>query len=142
MATKPWHLPVRLSTGLFILNSGLSKQDADPESIARLKQMAERAFPQLADMKPEDFGTLLSTTEIVVGSALLAIPVVPPLLAGLALLGFAGGLNLLYLRTPGLRQEGSVKPTEHGIPIAKDFWMTSIGAALVLDSLFAPRRRR
>jgi hypothetical protein len=33
-------------------------------------------------------------------------------------------------------------PTQQGIPLAKDFWLTGIGAALVLDSIFAPRRRR
>jgi hypothetical protein len=82
----------------------------------------------------------LNGYEIAVGGVLLAIPIVPPLLAGLSLLGFADGLNLLYLRAPGMRHEGSVKPTEMGIPIAKDFWMTAIGAALVLDSVLPPRR--
>jgi hypothetical protein len=60
----------------------------------------------------------------------------PATACGLSLLGFAGGLNLLYLRVPGMRHEGSVKPTEMGVPIAKDFWMTAIGATLVLDSVF------
>lgn len=140
MATKPWHIPLRLATGLFILNSGLSKRDIDKERAAQLQQMAATAVPQLGQMDPERFAMLLSSTEIALGGALLAIPIVPPLLAGLSLLGFAGSLNLLYLRVPGMRHEGSVKPTEMGIPIAKDFWMTAIGAALVLDSVLPPRR--
>ncbi len=142
MATKPWHVPLRLATGLYIFNSGQSKAGAKGEHAARLQAMAANAFPQVGEMDPERFAALLSTTELALGSALLAVPLVPPLVAGLALLGFAGGLNLLYLRTPGLRQEGSVKPTPEGIGIAKDVWMTAIGAALVLDSVFSPRRHR
>ena len=142
MATKAWHFPVRLATGVFILNSGLGKQDVDPERAKRLQTMAAHAFPQLGDMEPERFVKLLSNSEIALGSALVAIPVVPPLLAGLGLLGFSAGLNQMYLKAPGLRREGSVRPTEQGTAIAKDIWMTSIGAALVLDSLFTRKRRR
>ena len=59
---------------------------------------------------------------------------VPPLLAGLGLLGFAAALNRVYLKAPGLRQDGTLKPTQQGIAILKDSWMTAIGGALVLDS--------
>jgi hypothetical protein len=142
MATKAWHLPVRLATGLFILNAGLGKQQVDGERAARLQRTAAGAFPQLADMEPERFVKLLSSSEIALGAALVAIPVVPPLLAGLGLLGFSAGLNRLYLKSPGLRREGSVRPTEQGTAIAKDVWMTAIGAALVLDSIFSPKRQR
>lgn len=142
MATKAWHLPLRLATGLFILNEGLTKQEADAERAARLQSTAAAAFPQFGDMPPEQFVKLLSTAEVALGTALLAVPVVPPMLAGLGLLAFAGGLNRLYLKIPGMRREGSVRPTEQGTPIAKDVWMTAIGAALVLDSIFAPKRRR
>jgi hypothetical protein len=142
MATKAWHLPVRLATGVFILNSGLGKQQVDSERAKRLQSMAAHAFPQLGEMEPERFVKLLSTGEIALGAALIAVPVVPPLVAGLGLLGFSAGLNQMYLKAPGLRREGSVRPTEQGTAIAKDIWMTSIGAALVLDSLFSPKRRR
>ncbi|HYT26279.1 MAG TPA: DoxX family membrane protein [Actinomycetota bacterium] len=142
MATKPWHLPLRVATGAFILNSGLSKLDADEERAKQLHAMASTAFPQFADMDPKQFATLLSTGELLLGTALLAVPFVPPLVAGLGLVAFATGLNRLYLKVPGMRQEDSVKPTQQGIPLAKDVWMTAIGAALVLDSIFAPRRRR
>jgi hypothetical protein len=57
------------------------------------------------------------------------------------LLGFAAAINRVYLKVPRLRQDGTPKPTQQGIAIAKDSWMTAIGGALVLDSL-TPRRRR
>jgi hypothetical protein len=142
MATKPWHLPVRLAAGAYILNSGLSKLEASDEHAAQLKGAAATAFPQFADMDPQQFVALLSTAEIVLGTALVAVPFVSPLLAGLGLLGFAGSLNRLYLRAPGMRHEGTVRPTQQGTPFAKDVWLTGIGAALVLDSLLAPRRHR
>lgn len=142
MATKAWHLPVRLATGLFILNEGLTKQEVDAERGARLHSTAANAFPQVADMEPEQFVKLLSTAELTLGAALIAVPVVPPILAGLGLLAFSGGLNRLYLKTPGLRRDGGVRPTQQGIPLAKDVWLTAIGAALVLDSIFAPKRHR
>jgi hypothetical protein len=41
-----------------------------------------------------------------------------------------------------VRREGSVRPTQQGVPLAKDVWLTAIGAALVLDSIFSPKRRR
>jgi len=141
MATRAWHLPVRLASGLFILNSGLTKQEVDAEHAAMLHKRAAMAFPQFADMDPEQFAKLLSTAEIALGAALVAVPVVPSFLAGLGLLAFSGSLNRLYLKTPGARRESSLAPTQQGIPLAKDFWLTGIGAALVLDSIFAPRRR-
>jgi hypothetical protein len=143
MATKAWHLPVRLATGLFILNEGLTKErELDAERAAMLHGTAKTAFPQVADMEPERFARLLAASEITLGAALVAVPIVPPLLAGLGLLAFSGGLNRLYLKLPGLRREGSVRPTQQGVPLAKDVWLTAIGAALVIDSIFAPKRRR
>jgi hypothetical protein len=54
---------------------------------------------------------------------------------GLGLTGFSAGLLGLYLRTPGLRREGSLRPTEQGIGIAKDVWLLAIGAAFVVEEL-------
>jgi hypothetical protein len=45
------------------------------------------------------------------------------------------GLLGLYLRTPGMRREGSLRPTEQGIPLSKDVWLAAIGASLVIDDL-------
>jgi len=143
MATKAWHIPVRLATGLFILNEGLTKQkELDAERAELLHGTAAQAFPQVEDMEAEQFAKLLSTAEVSLGTALVAVPVVPPLLAGLGLIAFSGGLNRLYLKLPGVRREGSVRPTQQGVPLAKDVWMTAIGAALVLDSIFSPKRHR
>jgi hypothetical protein len=143
MATKAWHLPVRLATGLFILNEGLTKErELDSERAAMLHGTASQAFPQVKDMQAEQFAKLLATSEVALGAALVAVPIVPPLFAGLGLLAFAGGLNRVYLKLPGIRREGSVLPTQQGVPLAKDVWMTAIGVALVLDSIFSPKRHR
>jgi hypothetical protein len=142
MAFKPWHLPLRLATGAYILNSGLAKQDIPDEAAAGMQQMAANALPQLGDLEPKQFATILSTAEVTLGAALLAIPIVPPLAAGIALTAFSVGLNRLYLKTPGMTEDDSVKPSPQGIGIAKDIWMTAIGAALILDSIFSPKRHR
>jgi hypothetical protein len=124
----------RLATGAFILNSGLSKRNVDPEHAAGLHGMASGTYPFLGKLEPQQFAKLLSAGEITLGAALLA-PVVPTALAGAALTAFAGGLVGLYLKTPGMRKEGSLAPTEQGIGIAKDVWMLSIGIGFVADAL-------
>src|SRR5207249_5423306 len=54
MRLKAWHVPVRLATGAFILNSGLTKERSDTEQAAQLHGFATTAaFPQLADLDPE-----------------------------------------------------------------------------------------
>jgi hypothetical protein len=133
------HGPTRLAAGAFVLNSGLSKRGADADTAKGLHGMASTAYPALADMEPQQFTKLLSTAEIALGVALL-LPVVPTALAGAGLTAFGAGLVGLYLRTPGARQRGSVRPTEDGIGLAKDAWLLAIGAGMVLDAL-ADRRR-
>jgi hypothetical protein len=143
MAFKLWHVPVRLATGAFILNSGLSKRNADKEAAGQLHGFASTAYPQVQDTPPDQFVKMLSTGEIVVGATLLT-PFVPTGVAGAALAGFAGLLGRLYWQTPGLHEEGSLRPTEQGTPVAKDVWMLAIGSALVLDALadHLPGRKR
>jgi hypothetical protein len=65
----------------------------------------------------------------------LLIPTVPAALAGVGLSAFSLGLLGLYLRTPGMRKEGSLAPTEQGLPLAKDVWLLGIGLSLVLDDV-------
>ena len=142
MATKPWHIPLRLAAGSVILQQGLAKQEADEGTAKWLQERAAVVVPQLGDLDPKQFATLLSTSEVTLGASLLAIGVVSPLLAGLGLTAFGAGLNMLYLRAEGTTQEGSIKPTQQGVPLVKDVWLTAIGAALVLDSIFSPRRHR
>jgi hypothetical protein len=142
MATKLWHVPVRLATGAIILDQGLLKLGADEDTAKWLHGQAVLAFPQFADMEPKDFVQLLSTCELALGAALLGIGVVPSGLAGLALGAFGGALTRLYLKAPGTRREGTIAPSRQGITLAKDAWMLAIGTALVLDALFGSRRKR
>lgn len=127
-------LPPRLTAGAFILNSGVGKLSADEETAARLHGMAAATYPVLGTMKPQDFTKLLAVGEIAVGTTLL-LPVVPAALAGLALTAFSGGLAGLYLKTPGMRMEGSLRPTQQGIALAKDAWLAGIGLGLILDGV-------
>jgi hypothetical protein len=64
------------------------------------------------------------------GAALL-LPFVPDGLAGAALTAFSAGLLGLYVRVPGLRQEGSIRPTQQGTAIAKDVWLLALGLSLM-----------
>ena len=134
LPVKLRHLPQRIATGAFILNSGIGKLNADEETAAQLHGFAVGTYPFLAKLKPQDFVKLLGGTEIALGAALL-LPVVPSALAGAGLAAFSGGLLGLYVRTPGMRKEGSPLPTQQGIPLAKDVWMLGIGLGLVLDEL-------
>lgn len=137
MAFEPRDVAPRLATGAFILNSGLGKLKADEATAQGLHGMACTAYPFLDKLDAGRFTRLLACTEIAVGGALLA-PFVPTRLAGLALTGFSGGLVGLYLRLPGMREEGSVRPTQDGLALAKDSWMLGIG----LGFLGAGSRRR
>lgn len=128
------HLPTRLAAAAVILNSGVEKTGADEQTAAGLHGMASGTYPFLAGMEPKAFVRLLSRSEIALGAALLA-PFVPSLLAGAALTGFAAGLLGLYLRTPGMRKEGSLRPTQNGTAIAKDLWLLGIGLSLVIEEL-------
>ncbi|MFJ7748787.1 hypothetical protein ACIQXM_02390 [Arthrobacter sp. NPDC097144] len=126
------HIPLRLTTGAYILNSGLGKRNLDKESAAGLQQMAGNAFPQVMDLDPVRFGKLLSAAEIAVGLTLLT-PFVPSRLAGLVLGAFSGGMVTMYLKTPGLTEDDGIRPTAQGTPLAKDIWMAGIAASLILD---------
>ena len=120
----------RISAGAFILNSGLGKRAADDQTAAGLHGFATGTYPFLADVEPRQFVRALSTAEIAIGAALLT-PFVPTAVAGAALTGFAGGLLGLYLKTPGMRKEGSLAPTEQGLSVAKDVWLLGIGVGLL-----------
>jgi hypothetical protein len=127
-------LPTRLAAGAFILNSGLTKRKADRETAQNVHGMASGTYSFLKDQDPEEFTRRLSAAEIALGTALL-VPVVPSLVAGAALTAFAGGLVGLYLKTPGMREEGSLRPTQQGIALAKDVWLLAIGVSLVTEEL-------
>ena len=134
IAAKVRRSPGRLATGAFILNSGIGKWSADEETAARLHGMAAGTYPFLQNIKPADFAKLLSAGEIALGAALL-LPVVPAALAGAGLTAFSGALLGMYLRTPGLRRERSLRPSQQGVPLAKDVWMLGVGLGLLADAL-------
>jgi hypothetical protein len=131
----------RISAGAFILNSGLGKRGADEEAAAGMHGFAAGSYPFLKNLRPQQFAKVLSTSEIVVGTALL-VPFVPTAVAGALLTGFSGGLLGLYLRTPGMRKPGSLAPTEQGLVIAKDSWLLGIGIGLLTrGTIDRPYRR-
>ncbi|GAA2631420.1 hypothetical protein GCM10010399_74550 [Dactylosporangium fulvum] len=130
------HLPPRAATGLVILNSGLGKRHADDDTAAALHGMAKTTYPFLARIPPKTFVRMLSATEIALGTALL-LPVVPTLVAAGGLTAFSAGLVGLYLRTPGMRQKGGLRPTEQGIALVKDVWMLGSGLGMLVDETLA-----
>jgi hypothetical protein len=131
-------LPGRIAAGAFILNAGVGKWSADEQTAARLHGMAVGSYPFLAKIKPADFARMLSVGEIALGSALL-LPVVPSGLAGAGLTAFSGGLLGMYVRTPGMRREGSLRPSQQGTALAKDVWLLAIGLSLTADGLTGGR---
>ncbi|GGL07018.1 hypothetical protein Sme01_12170 [Sphaerisporangium melleum] len=133
------HLPLRAATGAYILNSGLGKKDADQQTAAWLHGQAAGAYPFLKDIDPARFARLLSAAETALGVALL-LPVVPSSLAGLGLTAFGAGLVGLYLRTPGMREPGGVRPTSEGAGLAKDVWLLGAGLTLALEGCHRGRR--
>jgi hypothetical protein len=138
---EAWHLPPRLLTGLYFLNTGLSKAVADEATAAQLHGFATGTYPFLGKLDARRFTRLLSAAETTIGVALV-LPVVPAGLAGAALTAFALGTLGLYLRTPGLRKEGSLRPTEQGTVVSKDIWIVGIGLALVIDEIVGRSRNR
>ncbi len=128
------HLPLRLTTGAFILNSGLGKRGVDGATAAGMQGMATQVVPQAGNLPPEQFAKVLSAGEIALGAALLT-PLVSPLKAGLALTAFSAGLLQMYRKTPGMTQDDGIRPTPDGLGMAKDVWMLGAGLALVLDGL-------
>ncbi|MCU1666329.1 MAG: rane protein [Pseudonocardia sp.] len=127
-------LPMRLTAGAYILNSGLQKWSADEQTAGALHGMASNAYPMLKQVDPPRFLRGLAAAEIGLGAALV-LPAVPALLAGAGLTAFSAGLLGLYVRTPGMREEGSLRPSQQGTPLAKDVWLLGIGVGLVVDAL-------
>ncbi|WBB68650.1 hypothetical protein [Micromonospora sp. WMMD812] len=135
------HVPLRVAIGAFFLNSGLSKRTLEGEAAEGLHGMATGAVPQLRRFSPNQFAKLLSYSEVAIGAALV-VPFIPSALVGLGLAAFGSGLMQLYVKTPGLREPNSLRPTQQGVPIAKDAWLVGAGLTLLLDDLTHRRHRR
>ncbi|MFD6972047.1 hypothetical protein [Streptomyces sp. NPDC059979] len=127
-------LPLRLASGIFFLNSGISKHGADEATAEGLKQFAAMTYPFLGKQDAQKFVRLVSAGEIAIAATLL-VPVVPAAVAGVVLTAFSLGTLGLYLRTPGMREEGSLRPTEQGLTLAKDVWLLGIGVSLIVDGV-------
>jgi hypothetical protein len=126
--------PTRVATGAFILNSGWSKLHADDETAKHIHEMARDAYPFLDRLDAAPFTRALGVVEVGVGGILL-LPFFGEGLAGAALVAFSGGLLGMYVRLPGMREDNSLRPTQRGIPLAKDSWMLGIGASLLLEGV-------
>ena len=128
------NLPTRLTTGGYIFHSGYEKWNGGPEQAEALHGMAVGSFPALKEVSPTTFLKVLAAGEMATGALLLA-PMVSPVRSGAVLTAFSSALLTMYARTPGMRQPGSIFPTQDGIGLAKDVWMFGIGAGLVIGGL-------
>ncbi|WP_256840790.1 DoxX family membrane protein [Ornithinimicrobium cryptoxanthini] len=131
----PTHLPLRLATGAFILNSGLSKLGADEDTATFLHGAAAGTYPAVfKDMEPKTFATLLAYGEIGVGVALL-VPMVPATVAGAALTGFGASLMGTYFTNPAMTQADGIRPSPEGTGLAKDVWLVGAGLTLLTQGI-------
>lgn len=122
---------LRAVPGAFILNSGIGKLGMDSETAAGLQSMAANGVPAVEKMSAEQFGKFLSYGEIAVGATLL-LPFVPTRIAGAALATFASGLVANYFSIDSMTEDDGIRPSQDGIPVAKDTWLAAIGIALML----------
>ena len=132
----PTHVPLRVATGAFILNSGIGKLKATEEEQEQTHGWASSVYPIFKDMKAGDFTKALAYGEIGLG-AMLLLPTVPSAVAGGALAAFGAGLTGLYLNTPGMTKEDGIRPTPDGIGLAKDVWLVGAGVTLAMQSFLS-----
>jgi hypothetical protein len=125
-------IPLRLSAGAFILNSGINKTKISEEQAEQMRDLAANGVPFLKDMTPKQFKQFLIAGELGVGAALL-LPFVPGWLAGAALTAFSTGLLSMYKNTEGMTEPDGIRPTEQGTAVAKDVFLFGIGTALMVD---------
>jgi hypothetical protein len=132
---QPTHVPLRVATGAFILNSGVGKLAADEGTAQFLHGAAAATYPALfKDMEPKRFAQLLAYGEIAVGATLLA-PMVSATVAGAALTGFGAGLMGMYFKTPSMTLDDGVRPSQDGTAVAKDLWLVGAGLTLLSQGI-------
>lgn len=132
----PTHVPIRVATGAYILNSGLTKLKADEEAQEQMHGWASSVYPMFKDMKSGDFTKLLGYGEIGLG-AMLLLPTVPSAVAGGALAAFGAGLMGMYLNTPSMTQSDGIRPSPEGVATAKDVWLVGAGLTLATQSFLS-----
>ena len=118
LRVKAWHPPPRLITGA-TFNAGLSKRGADDATAGQLHGFASgnlsvawQAGRQAVHRPAVHGGDRHWHGPGAAGGAGLA--------GRRWLTAFALGTLGLYLRIPGMREEGSLRPTLAGHPLAKD----------------------
>jgi hypothetical protein len=89
--TKARHVPSRLATGAFILNSGITKLSADEQAASTVHGMATATYPALKRLDYRLFTKLVAAGEVALGAALV-LPVVPTAVAATGLAAFSTGL--------------------------------------------------
>lgn len=129
--------PLRLTSGAFVLNSGVSTFAATDERSKRLQSTVATLVPQVERMDPRTFAKALGAGEVALGTALI-LPIVPAAVAGLGLSAFAA--SMLATRRPanGQHAETTGEPTAQAIPNATEAWMLGSGVSLLLDALTTP----
>jgi uncharacterized membrane protein YphA (DoxX/SURF4 family) len=133
-------VPLRVATGAFILNSGISKLSADEGTAQFLHGAAASTYPTVfGDMEATKFARLLAFGEIGVGAALLA-PMVPATVAGAALTGFGSSLIGMYLKTPSMTLADGIRPSQEGTAVAKDIWLVGAGLTLLSQGITSAAR--
>ncbi|MFC7401283.1 hypothetical protein [Citricoccus sp. GCM10030269] len=125
-------LPLRLTAGAFILNSGINKTKLSEEQAEQLRDLGSNGVPFLKDLTPKQFKQFLSATEIGIGAACL-LPFVPGWLAGAAVTAFSGGLMAMYKNTDFMTESDGIRPSEEGTAVAKDVFLFGIGTSLMID---------
>jgi hypothetical protein len=128
LPVKLRHLPQRMATGAFILNSGIGKLNADEETAAQLHGFAVGTYPFLAKLKPRDFVRLLGGAEVTLGSALL-LPVVPSGVAGAALAAFSGGCSGCTPARPGCGRKAPRCPPSRASRSPRTYGCSASGSA-------------
>lgn len=138
----PTHVPLRIATGAFILNSGINKLGADEDTATFLHGAAASTYPAVfEDMEPTKFAKLLAYSEIGVGVALLA-PMVPATVAGAALTGFGASLMGMYFSNPAMTEDDGIRPSQEGTALAKDAWLVGAGLTLLSQGLLGAASSR
>lgn len=132
LSAKLRRAPLRLASGAYIVNSGVTKLRADEETAKHLQNTASSAYPILHKVQPRAFAKGLGVAEIAVGGTLL-VPIVSPVVAGIALVGVSGALLNMYRAG-----DGTPRSAEESLPIAKDLAMLGIGLGLVADATLEP----
>jgi hypothetical protein len=134
-----WWWPQRIVFGAFFAHVALSHKDLDENGAKGLRRFAAAGYPFLEQFSPTLFAKGMVTAEFIVAGSLL-VPVVPPVIGATALTAFGSGLMGVYARAPGMRRDGSLRPTDIGMSVAKDSWMVAAGLSVLIDAALARRR--